>query len=62
MQLFTPIVINKNTGIRYEKLTAEKAIIFGNRQEKKKHKFFFETTANGITEQITFQQLKEMNS
>ena len=60
MRTFIPIIIHNGKGLKYEPLNAEKSIEFANRNKDKK--VIFETTANGITEQITPQQLIQLNS
>lgn len=58
MRTFTPIVINNNKGLKYTLLTIDKAIIFGERNNKKE--IFFETESFGIIEQLTTEQLKKL--
>lgn len=60
MRTFTPIVIHNGKGIKYKPLNAEKSIEFANRNQNKE--IIFETTANGITEQLTVKKLIELNT
>lgn len=59
MRTFTPIIIHKNKGLKYEPLEIDKAIQFGERNKNKK--VIFETESFGIKEQLTLFQLQQMN-
>jgi hypothetical protein len=58
MRTFTPIVKNGKENICYPEISINKIEKFANRMTKKNQKFYFKTTANGVTETLTFEQIK----
>jgi len=60
MRTFTPIVTKGKQNICYPEITIDKIEQFANRMTLKNQTFYFQTKSNGITETLTFQQLKNL--
>jgi len=60
MRTFTPIVTTGKQNICYPEITIDKIKRFANRMKVKNQTFYFQTSSNGITETLTFEQLKNL--
>jgi len=58
MRTFTPIVKTGKENICYPKIPITEIEKFANRMKRKNQTFYFETTSFGVTETLTFEQIK----